>query len=264
MDAPSLSPARSRELADLRKRAYGPDADIQRDPVAQARLHELEALARSTAEAAPAAEADARPTTPVPDAEATASVAAREEEATDDPAEAAPAAAQVADPAAPARRRWWQRVPLWSVTALVGIAAGVAIGVAWPTDSEPPPDLVLDVEPAGAERGAGFTENLNYWGVDPGSVVPHEAFDTIQVWTARAVDDARCVLLSHEGGFLGATCSGAGLDPVLDFTVYDGMSVELDSELPVGTVIRFVGRDGRVAVWVSVPGGQRGDAAPMT
>ena len=28
MDAPSLTPERSRELADLRRRAYGPDADI--------------------------------------------------------------------------------------------------------------------------------------------------------------------------------------------------------------------------------------------
>ncbi len=36
------------ELAELRRRAYGPHADIATDPVAQARLHELEALERET------------------------------------------------------------------------------------------------------------------------------------------------------------------------------------------------------------------------
>ncbi len=36
----------SRELAALRRRAYGPDADIQSDPAAVRRLSELEDLAR--------------------------------------------------------------------------------------------------------------------------------------------------------------------------------------------------------------------------
>src|SRR6476469_2850542 len=44
MDATAPSPEGSRELADLRKRAYGPDADIDDDPVALRRLLELEAL----------------------------------------------------------------------------------------------------------------------------------------------------------------------------------------------------------------------------
>lgn len=270
MDAPSLPAARSKELADLRRRAYGPNADIDSDPAAQRRLHELEELARSSASEAPSRpdrHRDDHRQGSSPDgaaaahSEAQASVALESApEAPDEPV------ADVAGPAAPTpARRWWQRVPLWALTAVAGIAVGLAAGLTWPTDSEPPPDVTLDVEPGGGERGAGFTENLDYWGVDPGSVVPHEQFDVIQVWTARAVDESRCVLLSHDGGFLSATCSGGGLDPVLDFTVYDGMSLEFDEPLPIGTVIRFVGRSGHVDVWVSAPGGgQAGDAAAST
>ena len=165
MDAPSLTAARSKELADLRRRAYGPHADIESDPAAQRRLHELEELAR------PPVVADAARL------ERTADVRRREPVATGGPegeraeAEASVAPTSmtgvaVADAAEPApsgpRRPWWRRVPLWAVTAALGVALGVAIGIAWPTDSEPPPDLVLDVEPGGGERGAGFTENLDY------------------------------------------------------------------------------------------------------
>jgi hypothetical protein len=268
MDASSLTAARSRELADLRRRAYGPNADIDSDPAAQRRLHELEELARPSASEPPSRpdrlrEGHRRGSDPDDAAAGESSGAQASVALESDPGAVDGGAADTPEAAAPATaRRWWQRVPLWAVTAVAGIAVGLAAGLTWPTDSEPPPDLTLDVAPGGGERGAGFTENLNYWGVDPGSVVPHEQFDVIQVWTARAVDESRCVLLSHDGGFLSATCSGGGLDPVLDFTVYDGMSLEFDEPLPIGTVIRFVGRSGHVDVWVSAPGGpQAGDAS---
>lgn len=267
-----MSPERSTELAALRRRAYGPDADIARDPAAQQRLRELEELARppetpvdipdTAPETAPApqtgaavvadADASARPSRPSPDGE---------------PGDAGlpDGSPPVPAPARAGRERsWWRRIPLWAVTAIVGVAVGAAIGLTWPDDSEPPPDLTLGVDPSGGERGAGFTENLDYWGVDAGTVVPHEGFDTIQVWTALGIDESRCLLLSHEGSFLSATCTGAGLDPVLDFTIYDGISLELQTELPVGTIIRFVGHEGSVDVWVRPPGGQAPEASSAT
>lgn len=254
MDAPPLSPARSQELADLRRRAYGPNADIQRDPIAQRRLYELEQLARPAAdEPVHESEVARQEVLPPP---GVGDEASDSPDSTEPEPSVAVEEAAVAPPATAARRSWWRRIPLWAVAAVVGLGVGLALGLSWPTSSEPPPDLTLDVEPGGGEKGAGFRENLDYWGVDPSTVVPHEPFDAIQVWTARAVDESRCLLLSFDGGFLSATCSGAGLDPVLDFTVYDGMSLELETPLPIGTVIRFVGREGHVDVWVSVPGGQ--------
>lgn len=262
MDAPSLSPERSIELEQLRRRAYGPDADIALDPVAQQRLSELEDLARKPA-------TPASPTTPVVEPEEPEPMPPARDEASAPPSPVAadraprrpvepePKAAETdaARPASPQDRPWWRRIPLWAVAAIAGIGVGAAIGFTWPSDGDPPPDLTLGVDADGAERGAGFTENLDYWGVDAGTVVPHEGFDTIQVWTALGIDESRCLLLSHDGSFLNATCSGAGLDPVLDFTIYDGMSLDLETPLPVGTVIRFVGHEGSVDVWVRPPGG---------
>lgn len=260
MNAPSKSTERSAELAALRRRAYGPDADIALDPAAQQRLSELEALART--QEAPAVGSRSGPQVEVeveeqasvlpslPDRDGVADDPAR---VADDPDAAAPSPALRARP-------WWRRVPLWGIAAVAGIAVGAAIGFTWPDDDGPPPDLTLGVDPSGGDRGAGFTENLDYWGVDAGTVVPHEGYDTIQVWTALGIDESHCLLLSHEGSFLSATCTGAGLDPVLDFTVYDGMSLNLETPLPVGTIIRFVGHEGSVDVWVRPPGGQAPEA----
>lgn len=271
MDAPSLSPERSRELADLRRRAYGPDADIQRDPAAQQRLHELEELAR-VASSGPDGDLG-RPPDAAPamiDVEEIPPSRSDAGDGGEDHADEASVPTVVgrestepvpAPPAGSPPRPWWRRVPLWSIAAVVGLAAGIAVGLAWQTDAEASPDVTLDIAPDGGQRGEGFTENLDYWGIDGGSVVPHDPYDVIEVWTARTVDESRCLMLSYEGQFLSATCSGAGLDPILDFTVYDGMSMELDTPLPDGTVIRFVGREGHVDVWVSSPGGQAGDAA---
>lgn len=254
-----MSPERSSELAALRRRAYGPSADIALDPAAQQRLSELEELARPPL-VPPAETLD--PLTPEFDRadDAEAPGAGRHRLPGADPTSLAAELTDASPAAPPADRPWWRRIPLWSVTAVIGIAVGAAIALTWPNDDAPPPDLTLGIDPGGGERGAGFAENLDYWGVDPGTVVPHEGYDAIEVWTARGVDESRCLLLSHEGAFLSATCTGAGLDPVLDFTVYDGMSLDLETPLPVGTIIRFVGHEGSVDVWVRPPGGQAPEA----
>ena len=124
MDAPSLTAARSKELADLRRRAYGPNADIDSDPAAQHRLHELEELARPSASEAPPRldphrDGHRRGSSPAgaPDgdrSEALSSVAV--ESAPEAPDEEA---SEVPDPAAPApARRGWQRVPWESPSGL--------------------------------------------------------------------------------------------------------------------------------------------------
>ncbi|WP_169582286.1 MULTISPECIES: hypothetical protein [Microbacterium] len=266
MDAPPLTPERSRELADLRRRAYGPNADIGFDRIAQERLRELEELARSTPAAPPAVGEIADPGDEArepnaqagePDAEASVPADATASETAIGPGRTAAGSTPDGPPPVATTRRWWRRIPVWLLAGVAGLAIGVAVALLWPTGaSEIPPDRTLGVDPGGGERGAGFTENLDYWGVDRGTVVPHESLGAIQVWTAMGVDESRCLLLSHDGAFLSATCTGGGLDPVLDFTVYEDMVLELDDPLPTGTVIRFVGHEGSVDVWVREPGGQ--------
>ncbi|MFE7845147.1 hypothetical protein ACFUTX_08135 [Microbacterium sp. NPDC057407] len=260
MAAASLSPERSRELELLRRRAYGPDADIVLDPAAQQRLRELEDLARGAVVGPDPVREPAAPAGGRSEGGRTAPVAAPDESV------GAPATDRAATPGEPdaeprtPRRSRRRRLPLWGVTALAGIAVGLAVGLTWPADSGPSPDLTLGIDPGGGERGSGFAENLDYWGIDEGTLVPHESYDVIRVWTALGIDGARCLLLSHDGAFLSATCAGSGLDPVLDFTVYDGISLDMEDALPVGTVIRFVGHEGSVDVWVRTPGGQRPEA----
>lgn len=61
MTASSLSPERMDELAALRRRAYGPGADIHEDVAAVARLRELEELARRAEETAAVQDVDGTP-----------------------------------------------------------------------------------------------------------------------------------------------------------------------------------------------------------
>ncbi|MDY0909444.1 hypothetical protein [Microbacterium sp. CFBP9034] len=272
MDAPPLSPDPSRELADLRRRAYGPDADIQRDPEAQARLRELEDLARTREDEPVSAAPAARPrvaAAPPPIAAGEASAAPEGAARSDDDPSPAGGAASATDSFAPlgAGRPWWRRIPTWTIAAgvgVVGLVAGIGIGAAFPLNAAQGPDRTLDVSPGAGVRGDGFVENLNYWGVDPGTVVPHEPFERIDVWTARASDDSRCVLVSYRGDLLSATCASGALDPVLDFTVYDGLPFELEEPLTEGSVIRFIGRPGSVEVWLSTAGSQPESLGPTT
>ena len=86
------------ELRALRARAYGPDADIQDDPVAMARLHELEAAARAAAPVVvpattPSAWTDDEPADAEADVEPDRPAAARSASATD--FLAAPSSAEV-------------------------------------------------------------------------------------------------------------------------------------------------------------------------
>lgn len=259
MDAPSLTPGGSRELADLRRRAYGPDADIQRDPDAVARLHELEALSRDQS---PAPEpASIERVSPTPRAAAAGAVRGEgsappstAERATDGPVnQGEPPEGGAASDSTVAKRPWWRRIPVWGVAA-VSLIAGVviAVGGLWigsqsaPTDG---PDLTL-ARSAGGERGPGFAQNLDYWGVDRGSLKPYETFDSIGVWTARGSEESRCLLLSYEGQIFTGACIGGGLDPVLDMTVHRDMPVKYERALPVGSVVRFVATDEGIDVWV--------------
>ena len=125
MDAPAPSSERQRELATLRSRAYGPDADIDRDTDALARLVELEELARAEA-LEPASVEEPHPISGIASATATkpshSAGGSTQTTVIDGAVEAAPNAS-----GAEMRRPWWQRVPLWACIAgalVVGLIVG--------------------------------------------------------------------------------------------------------------------------------------------
>jgi hypothetical protein len=252
MDAPSPTPERSRELADLRQRAYGPDADIQSDPDAVRRLSELEELVRDPVPPEhPVAAEPAPPEQSVsPDGDASAHTIDEEMPAA---AVGDPGAADHSNTARPGR---WRRVPLWTVGAIC-LVAGIVIGVGalllWPkpASTDAAPDLTLGLASQTVERAPGFTQNLDYWGVQHGSVVAYDSFGSIGVWAARGQEESRCVMLSAQGQIFAAACAAKGLDPVFDFTVHDNLPVTYDGRpLPEGSVVRFIARTGGIDVWV--------------
>lgn len=274
MAAPPLSPENARELADLRLRAYGPGADIQRDPGAQRRLRELELMVRDppgAQDSAPALRpAPAPAKTPTPngagpvehkDAEASLATESKPDAAPDPDAAPAtnPDAPQDAAPAPPARAHpLWRRPAVWAVAA-VSLVLGVVIGLTSVWASTDRPDLTLELTTQPAERGDNWERALSAWGFEPGSVVPFQPYNGLGVWTARSDSGARCVLVSSAASPLTASCAAADLDPTLDLTVWEGMDMYFADPPPVGTVIRFVARQRVVDVWERLPGGAERD-----
>jgi hypothetical protein len=249
MDAPSLTPERSRELADLRRRAYGPDADIHRDPEALDRLHELEELVRIEAESAtppvqvePPARARADAAAPPAPTQPTATIV-------DESSDSAP----TTPAATPRVREWWRRGIVWGIAA-VCLLVGVAVGAWGYSMTLPRPDFTLQVDPTSGERAGNWNSVLSSWGVDPGSAVPYGDYNGLDIWTVVSDTGARCILVTHDSNPVSVSCAAQDLDPTMDLTVYPGLEVYFDTPPPEGTVIRFVARTSGIDVWVRGPG----------
>ena len=228
MDAATPTHERSRELADLRRRAYGPDADIQRDPEALRRLHELEELALP------------------PDPDTLAPSEPPEPAAVDDPPGAASdSTAGGSEPVAAAEpARWWHSRRLWLVAAVsltFGLAAGATAVAASSALSAGGPDTTLDV--------VEWSGNVDFWGMAGGSIVSYENYDDIQVFTGRNAEGGRCLLLGFRDRIFTMSCAIADLDPVLDLSPREWPAF-LEGALNPGGVLRFVARTDGVDVWL--------------
>ncbi|MFE1663662.1 hypothetical protein [Microbacterium sp. P02] len=253
------------ELTALRKRAYGPDADILRDPRALRRLTELESADRRTRavppvrpapagphQTAPANAADpegARDESTAPSGQGrSAAVAdrARPSERVDDPASRVGAdPSPSGTPGTPWRRvrggvlalsRKW-----WAVAAASVVLTALALwGLQAATDR--PDALLAPIASTPAEREAvDVPGSLAGYRVDDAELQRYESYGRLRVWSGESADGRRCLLLETERyGVFNAGCVPVGLDPVVDFTVYEGMPAALRGDLPVGSVVRFV------------------------
>jgi hypothetical protein len=270
----------STELAALRRRAYGPDADIADDPAAQRRLAELEQLVHVD---------DAEDTEPDDSA---ASAPTRHAAAPPAASAGSQASASPSDPRSRNRHRA-TRIVLFAAAVvgvlavglvlgvalggLLGIGAGIGMGIGSgsgvglteseatepaeaPSTAAPigaPSDFTLSIAARAGERGAGWASSLEVWGVMAGTMMPHESFGDLDLWTATGVSGSRCLVFSLDGRVITAECAGGNLDPVFDITLGDRTRfIDFPSSLPDGTVIRFVARTDAVDVWIREPAGQ--------
>jgi hypothetical protein len=253
MDAPPLSSERKRELAELRSRAYGPDADIHLDANALARLRELEDMARADA---PADIADAHPQDAAA-AEAATPVVPNGSHVAADPADPAGASPSSAAPDSPnadetiadeptARPRWWRRLPTWAFVA--GAAAvGLAVGLVLPALM--PPHPVATLRPAPLDSAE---LDFQMYGIQAVSPVRYEPFHDLEVWSAETRQGSMCIVVTTDTAeWMTAGCAPEPLKPSADITYYPGMRPIDGLELPDGSVVRFIMRDDVMEVWIA-------------
>lgn len=262
MDASSQSLESEAELAELRRRAYGPDADIADDDVAQRRLIELEDAARpasSSQRALPAGldrsdldavfagvpseqPADARFGLS-PDAEATPVGV---------PSPGADDGVVVGDVADTQGAPWWRRNARWvaagiAVLLVIGISATVTSLMAPRANYSMAPVATSDEDRAAfMRRSEGFQPMF-----DLESLQRYETYNGLTAWSAASDERGRCLVLEMEPyGVWGMSCTPAPLNPVIDLML-EGIPSEIAANLPSGSVVRFMLNGDRVDVWVA-------------
>ncbi|MDQ1084855.1 MULTISPECIES: hypothetical protein [Microbacterium] len=242
------------ELRHLRARAYGPDADIDDDPAAVARLTALEELERG--------ERTPRPPQPATPAHAsqgqvvasrveTAASGTEDDEVGPDDDEDAAEAVRERRPLVRSRRNVWAwAISLAVVTALASAATALSVTfVPVPSSVGAPQVGTLELDPDG-ETPAIFGQQTgderafrDYFGVT--------AFSGF-VRVDAAENRSPCIyLLATEeisaqesrgisGNFVYGGC-GAGIFPAtVEFVVADGMPEAFVERFPVGTSVQFV------------------------
>lgn len=259
------------ELRSLRERAYGPSADIQDDPVALARLRELESTAATEI---------ADPSTPTRafgvrevdnvamggafDSESRSPVTVAELDAdagVDSPASNAPESAPekadgIAPDSPPAETnggppRRGHPVFVRVVTIILAVIVGAALTYA-----------TMQVRPGtvgslSEDRDAEWPNNLGTR--QDGSRVFDEFHGLTvviipQPWEDRPEVPCLVVLERSETSPISSVgCGGGAFPPSAALTVIDSHPEELRSEFPVGTSLKFVEEDGIVTVYSVAP-----------
>ncbi|QCQ17351.1 hypothetical protein [Microbacterium sp. RG1] len=229
------------ELARLRVRAYGPDADL--DEAGLARLTELEAALSSRGPSA------AR--TPEPDPEREAGPAPQPVAAEEPPPAAEPKPVPLIAPvsltAEPAPRTLDRRVrAAWVLSILVtaAVAAGLtAWTLPWGVRDDQHHAARLTEQP-GTPDGAG---QWNMSGLEVDELRSFGSYAGLEVYATDACIIVATAPLSEPGSGTGM-CAGAGLEPVVEFHVPRrsrasagdfGYPEEMRDHFPDGIVLRF-------------------------
>ncbi|MFK4804894.1 hypothetical protein ACI3KX_03420 [Microbacterium sp. ZW CA_36] len=220
------------ELTALRARAYGVDADIDADPVAAARLAELEELhAASVARAV------------------------RESGAGGAEPGATQAETRTPESGSPRDRRWWHRSRTGAFLAGIAVAAAAAVTVAgWMLWTGPRPDATL--RPTGAapsEQVLRLTDHARRQMVTKATLRGFEPILGLEVWEARSALGNGCLLVFEPAtdDLLAVGCVPPPAKPGVE--IYDvpvAWTQEWTERFPTGTVVRFVLTEDAVDVWI--------------
>ncbi len=255
MDVPAIGSDTGGELAELRRRAYGPHPDIEDDPAALARLIELEAAQhRSNAPVEPMASPVAAPVAEPAGTAATVTATLTD----DDPV---PPPRHV--PSAPTRRWGLIALAVGAAIALTGVLAAVAV------TSDPPPDAVMrptgdvpDIVLLRLLAGEGQPRPDDAPGASEMQIdlTTLRAFGTyleVEVWSATNAFGSPCLIGVHRAtdDVVARRCMPAGADLFMDMpwdVLHDDV---VRRALPEGEVLRFFLRPDAVDVHVLVSTG---------
>lgn len=242
----------------MRRRAYGPDADIDADPVAQARLAELEREYAQRGRAADRTPTDRDAATG--EAVSMSSPVTRPEDHRDADGSRAPA-----DPSATA-----VVVPGQSDTAGLGgmrralpliaigasVVAVIALGVlGFERLSRPQPAARLQ-ELTEVPRGTALpvvdSDVLRFWGVTEPVFVSYGEYGALDAWRMSGSPGRQCVVVSVGGDVAGLHCTAPGIDTIVDIlSVNSWMPAVSDGgRIPLDSTVRFVLHDDVIDVFV--------------
>jgi hypothetical protein len=217
------------ELTALRARAYGVDADIDVDPVAAARLAELEAL-HLAASAHPAPDAGGR-------------------------AGSAPTRTPAPPAAPPVARPWWRRGRLGAFLAGVIAATIVALGiVGWTAWTAPRPAVTLhQTGAAPSEQVLRLTDYARRQLVMKSTLRAFDRVLGLEVFSADSVLGNSCLLVFEPftDDLIGVACVPPPAQPMVE--IYDvpvAWNEEWTKQFPTGTAVRFVLVGDTVDVWI--------------
>jgi hypothetical protein len=237
-----------KELRDLRARAYGLDPDIQDDPVALARLVELEAAhlggEKSPEPAETAAEAVLVVAAPTRSAETTEEVRPRS---------------------------FWQAVKStsngrrWLLGGSVVLVVAILYAVSWFAPQRPettlqPTALKADDATLRALSFAPLAE------VDTETLRGYEPYRGVRPWIAENAQGSRCLMAISGNILWGIRCTPGEAELMLDLNVSPLDPAPYSEGLADGTVIRFRVNGDSVEAYVYPPPtaqGQRGGSVPV-
>lgn len=267
------------ELRRLRARAYGPNADIADDPVALARLDELETARRTTA--TPADAVGEKPPVETVEGDAPPRALPFDEPSNETtPADADPAPLPAGERPVPAPARGWRG---WSRrrTAVVGaialvvvvvVAVGATAFVVRRSGYSAPVDAVLAPTP-GREMPSIFgmanedtVVYADFAGFTPAS--GELAWNSSVPTQCLMIVEAEHIESATPNSFSGAVHSGCGAGPfpaTISLVVGPESPPAMREIYPEGTAVQFVLEDGEVVVLTAPPESdpeRSGDPAP--